>query len=419
MTKTINLSGKIKEQLPAELVGLMQTAGVIAGYQGQHLYLVGGVVRDLLLGQTNLDLDLVVEGNAINLAQQLANVVHAKITTHSRFKTANLQWNKWSIDLTTARSESYDKPGALPKVKPGSLSDDLLRRDFTINTMAVRLNPNNFGKLIDLYGGTDDLTDKLIRILHEKSFTDDPTRIWRGLRYEQRLGFQLESNTLRLLKRDIPMLDTVSGDRIRHELELVLKEKRPETVLSRAGELKVLSKLHPDLKGNGWLSDRFEQARQLSPTGPPPAGFYLSLLAYPLDSEAVEQLISYLKLPGTLAQTLRDTSSLKTALESLANPQLSPSNIYSALHGYSTTAITASSLASDSPVVRQHIRLFLNRLRYVKPALTGDDLQGMGINPGPKIKEVLGLLHQAKLDGKATSKQAEKNLVHQWLQRHA
>ncbi len=411
MPEIINLSNKIEKQLPSELVNFMQVAGEVAHNKGQNLYLVGGVVRDLLLGQTNLDLDLVAEGDAIELAQQLALINQGKITTHPRFGTAKLQWNKWSIDLVTARSETYAKPGALPSVKPISIEHDLARRDFTINTLAIKLNPNHYGELIDLYGGRDDLEHKLIRILHEKSFIDDATRIWRGLRYEQRLNFQLEANTLKLLKRDIAMLDTISGDRIRYELECILKEEYPEKVIRRADELKVLPKLHPALKGNGWLAEKFNEARQLSLPEPPPIGLYLALLTYPLTSEEAEELISRLRLPKSLAQTLRDTASIKSKVDSMAEPELAPSGIYRLLHSYSQQAIIANSLASDSPTACQHIHLFLKNLRYVKPVLTGDDLKRMGIAPGPRIKKVLELLHEARLDGKVTTKKEEEELV--------
>lgn len=411
----INLSSQIEKQLPAELVTFIQRAGKAATSHGQGLYLVGGVVRDLLLGQTNLDLDLVVEGNAIELAQHLAEINQGKITTHPRFNTAKLQWDRWSVDLATARSETYVKPGALPTVTPGSINHDLFRRDFTINAMAIELNPSHYGELIDQYGGRDDLEHKLIRILHEKSFIDDATRIWRGLRYEQRLDFQLEPTTLKLLKRDIPMLDTISGDRIQYELECILQEERPEKVLRRAEELGVLPKLSPALKGNGWLAKKFEEARQISSPNPPPVGLYLVILVYPLTNEETERLISFLRLPKSLAQTLRDTISLKTKLPSLANPELSPSSIYRLLHSYSLQAVTANSLAGDSPVARQHIQLFLDKLRYVKSALTGNDLQKMGIAPGPKMKEILQRLHDARLDGNVTSKQGEVEMVKGWV----
>ncbi|MBA7469551.1 A-adding tRNA nucleotidyltransferase [subsurface metagenome] len=411
----MNLSSKIEKQLPVELVAFIQRAGETAASQRQRLYLVGGVVRDLLLGQTNFDLDLVVEGNAIELAQHLAKINRRKITIHPRFNTAKLQWDKWSVDLATARSETYAKPGALPTVTPGSINNDLFRRDFTINAMAIELNPSHYGELIDRHGGRDDLEHKLIRILHEKSFTDDATRIWRGLRYEQRLDFQLEPITLQLLKRDIPMLDTISGDRIRYELECILKEERPEKILRRAEELGVLPKLSPALKGNGWLAKKFGQARQISSPNMPPVGLYLTILVLHLTDEEVEQFMAKLRLPKSLAQALRDTIGLKAKLPSLGKPELAPSTIYRLLHDYSPQAVTANSLACDSPVAHQHIQLFLKKLRYVKSALTGNDLKKMGIVPGPRMKEILQRLHDARLDGKVTSKQGEVDLVKGWL----
>jgi len=418
MRKTVDLTNEINSQLPPEPVSFIQAAGNIAAYQGQRLYLVGGVVRDLLLGQGNFDLDLVVEGDAISLAQQLANITQGKITAHPRFNTAKVRWNRWSIDLAAARSETYDRPGALPGVEPGSLADDLFRRDFTINAMAVQLNPGGYGQLIDRYGGRDDLEQKQIRVLHEKSFTDDATRIWRGLRYEQRLDFQLEPGTLKLLQRDIDRLDTISGDRIRHELELVLKEKYPEKVLRRADELKVLAKIHPAMKGNGWLTKKFEQARKSTASGSPPVGLYLALLAYRMTSEETEKLISQLRLPKQLGQTLLDTGSIKGKIKSLESPRLSPSGIYSLLHSYSAAALIANALASDSPVARENIQLFLSKLRYVKPALNGDDLMRIGIAAGPQIREVLSRLHEARLDGKVSNRQEEEELVQGWLRQH-
>jgi len=415
MAEITNLATKIKKQLPAELVNFMQSAGGVAASQGQNLYLVGGVVRDLLLGRTNLDLDLVVEGNAIELAKRLAELKQGKITTYPQFNTARLKWGKWSVDLATARSETYSKPGALPTVKPSSINSDLYRRDFTINALAIYLSPSRYGELIDLYGGRNDLEHKLIRILHQKSFIDDATRIWRGLRYEQRLGFQLEKSTLELLKRNIPMLDTISGDRIRYELECILQEEYPEKVLRRAEELGVLAKLHPSLKGDGWLAEKFEQARQLSSPNPPPVELYLALLAYPLTVEENESLISYLRLPKLLAQTIQDSIDLKSKLKTLTYPELRRSNVYRLLHGYSQSAIVANSLATSSAIARQHMETFLRSLRYIKPALTGDDLIKMGVSSGPQIKEILHMLHEARLDGKVTTKQGEEELVKGWL----
>jgi len=419
MPEPVNLAGKIKERLPDKLVRLLEAIGNITAHQGRYLYLVGGAVRDLLLEQETFDLDLVTDGNAIDLAQLLANITQGKLIIHNRFKTANVRWNEWSIDLTTARSEVYDRPGALPRVKPGSLSDDLFRRDFTINAMAVQLSPGRYGDLIDLYNGREDLSQGLIHVLHEQSFTDDATRIWRALRYEQRLGFNLEMETLELLKRDIAMLDTISGDRIRHELELVLKEMRPEKFFLRANQLQVLSQLQPSLKCNGRLSERFEQARQVSSPNPPPTGLYLALLTYPLTAEQIEQLVARLRLPRPLAQILRDTCKLKAEAASLAVADLKPSRVYRILHGYAPAALTALSLATDSPTTSRNIHQYLARYRFVKPSLTGEDLKTMGLTPGPRISEILNRLRTARLNGEVTDRQGEEKLVREWLQEDA
>ncbi|MCK4331930.1 MAG: CCA tRNA nucleotidyltransferase, partial [Dehalococcoidia bacterium] len=308
-----NLSSQLEEYLPQQILKLARDAGEKAGELGQEVYLVGGAVRDLFLGRANFDLDLVVEGDAIRLAQELAKDGQAKLTVHPRFGTAKLSYTDFSLDLATARRETYSQPGALPTVQPGSLTDDLCRRDFSINAMALCLTPQRFGDLVDLYHSKDNLDNQLIRVLHPNSFIDDATRILRGLRYEQRLGFKLEPETAELLRRDAAMLDTISGDRIRHELELILREDQPERVLRRADEVGVLNKLHPSLKGNAWLSERFDQARRLlKRTSPLP--LYLCLLIYNLTNKENKQFLSRLNFPKRLAQAMRHTLQLKAQL---------------------------------------------------------------------------------------------------------
>jgi len=269
--------------------------------------------------------------------------------------------------------------------------------------------------LIDGYRGRDDLERKLIRVLHRKSFIDDATRIWRGLRYEQRLGFQLEVNTLRLLKRGIVMLDTISSDRLRHELELVLREEFPEKILTRAGELGVLAQLHPSLEGNGWLAEKFWQVRQPNSPSSSSVELYMALLVYRLGSHEIEEIIARLRLPKLSAKALRDTADLRDKLELLADSELVPSSVYHFLRNYSLTAITANLIAGAIPAARQHIQTFLTKLRYSRPSLTGSDLKKMGISPGPQMKEVLQRLRDARLDGKIVSKKGEVELVRGWL----
>ena len=280
-----NLALKMSRGMPGKLIAFLRIAGEEAHAQGQRLYLVGGAVRDLLLGRPNVDFDLVVEGDAPRLARQLAkkerldgenSKVGERVTVHRQFGTAKFSRGGLNIDLITARSETYARPGALPTVQPGTIRDDLLRRDFSINAMAIDLSPASFGQLLDHHGGRSDLEqERVVRILHERSFIDDATRILRALRYEQRLGLNLERNTERLLCEHKSMLDTISGDRIRHELELILKEDRPEQILKRAQALGVLQQLDPSLRGNGWLAQRFRQARREAMADPT---LYLLLL---------------------------------------------------------------------------------------------------------------------------------------------
>jgi tRNA nucleotidyltransferase (CCA-adding enzyme) len=415
MRDDINLARSIKEQLPEDLIDFIRQAGEVAQRQQQRLYLVGGVVRDLLLERRNLDLDLVIEGDAIKLAQEIAASQSAKVITHPRFGTAKLRWADRSADLATARAETYARPGALPAVKPGTINDDLSRRDFTINAMGIELNPRHFGDIIDPYGGRQDLDNQVVRVLHEKSFIDDATRIWRALRYEQRLDFRLELATLELLKQCTAWLGTVSGDRIRHELELVLKEELPEKVLRRADELGVLDRLYPFLKCDDWLAETFALAREhcLPDTAPNPQ-LYLALLCYRLTSEETEKLISYLHLPKATAQVLRETLAIKGKINELSVHGLAPSQIYELIHGYGMTALMANSLAAGSETVAEHIELYLNVLRYVNPALSGEDLKKMGVPEGPKIKEILQRLREVRLDGKAMRRKDEVEMVKGW-----
>jgi tRNA nucleotidyltransferase (CCA-adding enzyme) len=410
-----NLSHHLREQLSGEIIAFTRLAGTIAEKRGMRLYLVGGVVRDILLERLNTDLDLAVEGDAIKLAKEIALGLQARLTTHSRFGTATIKLPERSIDLITARTEIYTKPGALPKVTPCSIKEDMARRDFTINAMAISLNPDNYGELYDPFGGMTDADRAEIRILHEKSFTDDATRIWRAIRYEQRLDFHIEPITLLLIERDIDMLKTISGERIRHELELVLKEEEPEKILARAEELGVLEKLNPYIKADKWLAERFSAARDACQTALPHPNLYLALLCYRLIPADAERFISYLRLPKAAAEAIKDTLAIKSRIKELSRDGQSPSVIYNLLSGYCPLAYEASRLAMDSPAALEHIELYESVLRYIHPALNGDDLKKLGVPKGPKMKAILKGLLDAKLDGQTETKFDEENWIKERL----
>jgi len=406
----MNLARQTEQYLPGQLLELVKDISGQAAKRGQRVYLVGGVVRDLLLGYPNFDLDLVVEGDAVKLAQTVAETGQVELLAHHRFGTAKLRYENFTLDLATARKETYARPGALPAVTPGTLEDDLIRRDFSINAMAISLATNDYGELIDPYHGRRDLEHRLIRVLHPRSFSDDATRILRGVCYEQRLNFEFESQTARLLKRDIPMLDTISGDRIRHELEHIFEENRPELVIRRLGDLGALHRITPSLKGDGWISEKFDRARRLKKPAQLPS-LYFCLLIYSLSERDIEQFLTRLNIPAKLSRTMRDTLRLKASLPLLDKPLLKPSEIYYLLREYEPLAIQVNAIATESPRVRRTLQVFLTKLRYVRTALNGEELKKMGISPGPQMGKVLEVLHRAKLDGEVRTRADEKQLV--------
>ena len=411
----INIGKNIEAYLPPEILALVKSTGGIAAAKCQRAYLVGGTVRDLLLKRPHLDIDLVVEGDALSLARQLAKGRGGKLLTHPRFGTATFSQGAFSLDLVTARSETYAEPAALPTVKPGNIQDDLFRRDFSINAMAASLDPAQFGDLVDPYGGKSDLDRHLIRVLHQRSFKDDPTRVWRAIRYEQRLDFRLEFDTTTLLRRDSAIMDRVSGDRLRHELERILEEDYPEKVFYRAERLGVLRHLYPALEGNGWLGEHFDRAREASGYSKPDIKLYLALLVWRLDDGALKSFRERLKFGGDTARVLKDIPGLKQALPGLLSPGLTPSGIYYALERHRPETIRAVALGMDAALVKQRLELYLSTLRFVETSLTGNDLKKMGVPEGKKMGALLKMLKEAKLNGEVKTREAERKLVRKWL----
>ncbi len=406
----MNLARRIEQYLPRQILELVKDISKQASEQGQRVCLVGGIVRDMLLGYANFDIDLVVEGNAVKLAQQVAETSRAKLLAHRRFGTAKLKYDNFTLDLATARKETYSRPGALPTVTPGTLKDDLFRRDFSINAMAISLASNDYGELIDSYDGESDLEHHVIRILHPESFSNDATRILRGVCYEQRFGFGFETETAHLLERDIPMLDTISGDRIRHELEHIFEEEQPELVIRRLGELGVLHRINPFLKSNDWIAEKFDKARRLKkPTQLP--SLYFCLLIYSFSEKEIEQFLVRLNIPAKLSRAVRDTLRIKDRLPLLDKPSLKPSEIYYLLREYEHLAIQANAIASETATICHHLQLFLRKVRYVRTSLDGEELKGLGISAGPEMGNVLRILHRAKLDGEVKTRADEKKLV--------
>jgi tRNA nucleotidyltransferase (CCA-adding enzyme) len=402
--------GGLIEHLPPPLLKLALAAGRLAGKSGSRAYLVGGIVRDLMLGRPCMDIDLAVEGDAVNLALLMADKLGARTTVHRAFGTASIKIDGFSLDLATCRNETYRYPGALPLVKPGSLMDDLKRRDFTINAMAVSINDADSGVLTDLFNGRKDLSQGLVRVLHDKSFQDDATRMMRAVRYEQRLGFKLERGTARLLKSNLNMLDTISGDRLKNELALWLKEDSCRQVLHRASLLGLTGKLHPALTWNRAMSLAFGRAGAMDATNA--SALYFCLLVYNLSEEQLYELLGRLKLIGSRLDLLSNQLlMLRRSCKKLTGPDVGRSKIYLTLHKYDATAVQAALCYAVAPGLRRSLKLYLDTLRHVRTLLSGSDLLKMGLREGPELGAVLNKLLAARLDGKVKSRADEIRLA--------
>jgi tRNA nucleotidyltransferase (CCA-adding enzyme) len=412
------IAQRLERALPQDLLRLLKEASQTARELTYSIYLVGGFVRDLLVGQANLDLDLVVEGDAMVLAQRLADKFGGRVHTHSRFGTA-----KWitervkvgagssrpgSLDFATARTEFYEYPTALPEVERSSIKMDLHRRDFTINAMAICLDPDRYGALLDPYGGEQDLQRGLIRVLHNLSFIEDPTRILRAARFEQRFGFRIEARTAQLIADALDMLKRVSGDRLRHELFLIFGEATPENALLRLQELGALEIIQPNLKADAWLATKFRALREsLTPT----PLLYLGLMSYRLRTSEVRQLAKRLHLPKHDTEVLLQIVALRLLERQLSAPALMPSRVVELVERFQDTALVVFAIATDSERARAYVDQFRAKWHAIQPALTGADLRLMGLPPGPAYRDLLATLRAKRLDGEITTRDAEETLV--------
>ena len=408
----MNYLNLLENILAPGLSSLITTLGELGQSQGSPLFLVGGRVRDLLLGNDGGDLDLVVEGDAPALAQALLRDQGGEVVSHLRFGTANYRQGDLSIDLATARTETYPRPGALPVVRPGSIEDDLYRRDFTVNAMAIGLSPPEAGAILDPFDGRRDLREKQIRVLHDKSFVDDPTRIMRAIRYEQRLGFRIEASTLTYLRRDLDRLPTVGVDRLRHELELFFLEKRPELALRRADELGVLREMDPSLQAGDRLSEEYQATR--TDGSSVDSSVYLALLLYEMDVTEAENFVSGYRFTREQTRAVIDALKLKDLEEHLGTPGLRRSEVYHLLKGLRPESIQAFRIAANDKTAKNRAKEYTDELSLMGIALNGSDLLAMKVPPGPEIGRLLGHLLDARLDGLAKSREDEEVLVRQW-----
>jgi tRNA nucleotidyltransferase (CCA-adding enzyme) len=412
-----DLSNRLEQALSPEQDRLLRLVAEQAARQQLPLYIVGGFVRDLLLGRPGLDFDLVVEGDAIGLARTLAARQGGRVTVHTRFKTA--QWFPPPgpsipefVDLISARAEYYKHPAALPTIRSGTLGDDLHRRDFTLNTLALRLDGDHYGELIDERGGLEDLQAGIVRALHPRSFEDDPTRLFRMVRYEVRYGFKIAPETLALVPRGLRQLSRLSAERVRHELDLILEEEKAASILKRLAKLGILAAVHPALEWNPTTQKRFvEGLAAVQSLDHPPTRRMLAWSLWLMDvpTPGLDGIEKRLHFDSSLRDMLQASSALFAGVDSLAGKKTSQCVV--ALDKISRKAVEAVSLALPAGPARRTLLSYLESWRGIKPKTTGHDLKKRGLPPGPEYKTLLRKLRAAWLDGEVKTVEQEIALL--------
>ena len=409
--------------IPAATRELISRISVIAREVGRPLYLAGGVVRDLLLNRAIQDIDLVVEGNAIQLARTLVKKHGGKATTHPRFGTATWQlplemtghgMTQNSLDFASSRTERYEFPGALPTVEFSDIREDLKRRDFTINAMAFRIDDGEGGELLDPFGGRDDLRKGLVRVLHPRSFLDDPTRMFRAIRYARRYGMEIAESTRALFSgQAMTILATLSGERLRHELDLMLDELEAAAMLQEAGEMHLLENIQPAMRPPGEdfapLLESMPDPRLDIPPDRRALGYLLWLVDLPQsDLLEVERRLDFTaglsKFLNAAALLLADLPALRGA---------SPSQWTARLDKVPPFSIYAMYLRTEEPALAS----YLVKWRTIDSHTHGNDLMRLGISPGPSFKKILWRLRSAWLDGEITSHEQEIALLNSLMER--
>jgi tRNA nucleotidyltransferase (CCA-adding enzyme) len=438
-----NFAVKLEAAMPRARLALLKLIAGIASEQKSAFYIVGGFVRDLILETPSQDFDLVVEGDAIALARQLQERYGGRLTTHARFGTA-----KWMItgicvelsrilgepeeagdlpeflDLISARTEFYTHPTALPTVERGSIKLDLHRRDFTINTLALRLDSTHYGELHDYWGGVNDLREGLVRVLHPLSFVDDPTRMLRAVRFEKRFNFAIEKRTLELLQEARSLLGQVTGDRIRHELDHILDESQRQEMLERLADLGLLREIHSGLL---WDDTSRENLGMLDFVDVRPLhglkldlgrGNNLRRLAYilwfiHLPVEKIQVILRKLRYPASQSKVVLMASHIWKDLPWMANAKLS--QIANRLEGMHPLSIYAAFLAARDEGICTKFQKYIDRVGEVTPAVSGHDLRRLGLPPGPAYKRILGAIRDAWLDGKIENASQEQEYLEELL----
>ncbi len=426
-----NIAKLIVERFPNEVVDLLRIAGEVADRLGYNVYLVGGSVRDLLMGEKNLDIDIVVEGEGIEFAGRLAGRIRGvKLIAHKRFNTAKIRFTEkaglkmptpdFTVDIATSRTEYYEAPAMLPKVETSSIKKDLYRRDFTINAIAVKLNAGDFGQLIDYFGAQRDLREKTVRVLHNLSFVEDPTRAFRAVRFAERFGFRINKHTENLIKSALRLnlFERVSGTRIYDELVLTFKEIDPVRALKSLAGYGLLQVIHPELKFAESLEKTLEAVHEsltwfdllFLEEEVDRSRVYIMGLLTGLGPEERKAALERLSTPARdMMIILDEMEKARQVMKKLRTRD--QVKIYRTLKPLSFETLLYTMAVSGDRGIQKAISRYLLELRKVRPVLRGRDLMSMGIEPGPVYSRIFDAILEERLRGRIRSREEEVEFV--------
>jgi len=430
-SKKLSMKTLLAERLPRSVVALLKDIGAIAAAMGYTAYAVGGFVRDILLRYENYDIDIVIEGNGIAFAKRFAKERGLPCKVYQKFGTAVItQPDGSKIDIASSRFEYYEKPAALPKVEWSSIKHDLYRRDFTINTLAVRLDPERFGELLDFFGARRDLKEKTIRVLHNLSFVEDPSRIYRAVRFEQRFDFHLSKLTLQLINHAVKMdlLRNLSGKRIFSELSLLLSEEKIPGIIKRLHELKILSSLHPSIQYDQPLKSLLKNIAEvlswfrLLYLDKRYETWFVYFLAL-FDRVSADEAVALCKKFSVRKKYVQAITAAKTegnaVLYRMARAtRLSNAELYTLLHGLPIEVCLFLMAKTNRAATKKYFSHYFTKLSSATIHVTGDDLIRLGIPPGRIYKKILNNVLQEVLNGNIRGKQEELNFIRQTYLKH-
>jgi len=423
--KRKNMANIMKERLPRKIIQLLKDLGHVGDILGYNVYLVGGLVRDVLLHRDNLDVDIVVEGDGIEFAHEYAKHYEARVRSHKKFGTAVLIFpDNFKVDVATARMEYYESPGSPPVVQTSSLKMDLYRRDFTINTLAIKLNKRDFGTLIDYFGGQRDIKEKVIRVLHNLSFVEDPTRVFRAIRFEQRFGFKIGKLTLSLIKNAVKIdaLKEISGHRLFMELRLILSEPDPIKAIERMNEFNLLQYISPNIVYTDNLKGLLEEVKgvigwyRLLYLEEPfePWKVYWYALTSSLETNEFAWVMEFMGMVDTKsAAMVSQRKKLMSLARSLHGFSGDNYELYTLLSAYDTEILLFLMAKTTSERTRRLISLYFTKLKQTKVELRGKELIDLGMSPGPVFKRVFEEILKGRLNQQLQTKEDELEMVRQ------